>query len=226
MSAAGLSKKTKFGDRTLADIAAMLPGATVVFRRHKLDFCCNGRVALAEAAASKGLSVRELDEELEAVAAFNAPAERPHASGELIDVIQRRYHAAHRRELPELIRLARRVESAHRDHPEVPRGLADLLLSMSIRLEDNMRKEEQVLFPLMRRGGHPMMAHPIAAILAEHDSQGAWLRELERITSDFTPPEDACPTWEALYVGVWKLTDDLTQHIHTENNLLFPQFIN
>lgn len=223
MSATAVHEPT-FAARSLADIAATLPGATAVFRRRKLDFCCGGRVKLAEAAAAKGLPLAELEAELDAIAALALPATRPDETGDLIELIETRYHAVHRRELPELLRLARRVEAVHKGHPAAPQGLADLLESMAGKLDDHMQKEEQVLFPLMRRGGHPMIAHPIAAMLADHDDHGADLREMERLTADFTPPEDACATWRALYVGARKLADDLMEHIHTENNILFPRF--
>ncbi len=95
---------------------------------------------------------------------------------------------------------------------------------MSDELEVHMRKEEQILFPLMRRGGHPMISQPIAIMLAEHDDHGAHLRSLETLTKDFTVPDDACPTWRALCVGAKKLADDLVEHIHLENNVLFPRF--
>lgn len=223
MSQATLTQ-TGFARRTLADIAATLPGATSVFRRHKLDFCCGGRVPLAQAAAECGLAVDELEAELDAVTSLGLPAERPAETLALIDLIETRYHATHRRELPELIRLARRVEAVHKDHPAVPRGIAALLERISGELEVHMKKEELILFPMMRRGGHPMIAQPIAVMLAEHDDHGVQLRELEALTNDFVAPDDACPTWRALYVGVSKLADDLMEHIHTENNILFPRF--
>jgi len=223
MSQATLTR-TGFAERTLADIAATLPGATGVFRRRKLDFCCGGRVPLAQAAAERGLAVDEIAAELEAVAALGLPAVRPEGTAALIDLIENRYHATHRRELPELIRLARRVEMAHKDHEAVPRGIAELLERMSGELEVHMKKEELILFPMMRRGGHPMIAQPIAVMLAEHDDHGTHLRELAALTNDFAAPDDACPTWRALYVGANKLVDDLMEHIHTENNILFPRF--
>ncbi|PPQ38152.1 iron-sulfur cluster repair protein YtfE [Rhodopila globiformis] len=223
MSATAVSEAS-FADRTLADIAASLPGATRVFRRSKLDFCCGGGMSLADAAAAKGLSLAALDSELAGVAALALPPERPDATEDLIALVENRYHAVHRRELPELVRLARRVEAVHRDHPAAPHGLADRLERMVGELEDHMRKEEQILFPLMRRGGHPMISQPIYVMTAEHDEHGAHLRELERLTGGFQVPEDACPTWRALYAGAQKLAEDLMDHIHIENNVLFPRF--
>ena len=220
-----IASSARFADRTLADIAATLPGATGVFRRRKLDFCCGGKVTLSRAAAERGIVLPEVEAELDAVVALGLAAERPETTEDLISLIETRYHAVHRRELPELVRLARRVEAVHKNHAGAPFGIAALLERMSTELEDHMQKEEQILFPLMRRGGHPMIAQPIAMMLAEHDDHGAHLRQLESLTNDFTAPDDACPTWRALYVGVRKLADDLVEHIHTENNVLFPRFV-
>ncbi|HYZ23978.1 MAG TPA: iron-sulfur cluster repair protein YtfE [Rhodopila sp.] len=222
---ATISTEPKFANLTLADIATSLPGATAVLRRNKLDFCCGGRVSLAEAAEAKGLPLADIEAELASIAALTLPPEKPDSTEDVIALIEARYHAGHRRELPELTRLARRVEAVHKAHSAVPSGLADLLETITTELEDHMQKEEQVLFPLMRRGGHPMISQPIAMMLAEHDDHGAHLRRMEALTDDFTPPGDACPTWRALYVGTRKLADDLMEHIHIENNILFPRFL-
>jgi regulator of cell morphogenesis and NO signaling len=216
--------QNSLAERTLGDIASSLPGATAIFRRKKLDFCCGGQATLAEAATAKGLMPEDLEAELQAIAAASGPAPQPVPTDELIDQIESRYHAVHRRELPELVRLARRVEAVHKDNPAVPHGLTDLLERISDELESHMQKEELILFPMMRRGGGPMIAGPISVMLAEHDDHGANLRKLEALTNNFVVPEGACTTWRALYSGVHKFTDDVMEHIHTENNILFPRF--
>lgn len=214
----------RFATRTLADIAAALPGATAVFRRSKLDFCCGGRIPLATAAAAKGLDVDALAAELAAIAELGRPADVPQETGALIDLIETRFHAGHRRDLPELLRLARRVEAVHGAHPQAPRGIAALLQRMGEELESHMQKEEDVLFPMMRYGGHPMIGQPIAVMLEEHDAHGANLHALAQLAHDFVPPQDACPTWRALYAGAQQLTEEVMEHIHLENNVLFPRF--
>jgi len=211
-----------FAGRSVADIAAALPGATAVFRRHKLDFCCGGKAALADAAATRGADLATIERELAALEQPETAA--PADTDGLIDLIETRYHAAHRRELPELIRLARRVEAVHGDRPDAPRGLAGLLEDIAAELGAHMDKEEQVLFPLMRRGGHPMIAHPIGAMRHEHDETGEQLRAVEELTNGGALPEGACNTWRALYAGTRKFADDLMEHIHLENNVLFPRF--
>ena len=208
--------------RTVGEIAARLPGATGVFRRHRLDYCCGGDVALAEAAARRGAALATILADLAALTA--APAAQPQETGALIELIVARYHDTHRRELPELIGLARRVEAVHGGSPDAPAGLAALLAGMESELLHHMVKEEYILFPLMRRGGHPMIAGPIDMVRHEHDGHAMALAELERITGGHEPPEDACNSWRALYAGTRKLAEDLVAHMHLENNVLFPRF--
>ena len=221
----GATIQSDFASRTLADIASTLPGATALFRAEKLDFCCGGRVALVDAMAEKQKDPAPLIGKLEALAASALPSDEPQDVDGMIDMILERFHETHRREAPELVKLARRVEAVHRDHPDAPAGLADHLQHIAVELNSHMEKEEQILFPMMRSGGHPMIGGPISVMLSEHDDHGENLRKLEALTNDFTPPADACTTWRALYAGARKLTDDVMEHIHTENNKLFPRFL-
>lgn len=213
-----------FAGRTLADIAISWPNATAIFRRHKLDFCCNGSVCLRSAVAAKGLSLPDIERELDSIADYARPTPQPLQTSAFIDLIECKFHTVHRRELPELVRLARRVEAVHRHHPAVPRGLADLLERMGHELETHMQKEEVLLFPWLRQGGGPMITRPISAMMAEHEEQSIDLRGLSALTNDFDVPEDGCTTWRALYLGVRKFSGDLIEHIHLENNVLFPRF--
>jgi regulator of cell morphogenesis and NO signaling len=213
-----------FSDRQVADIAANLPGATEVFRAHKIDFCCGGQTSLADAAAKKGLPLAIIETELAKLATAGQPA--PQATPELITHILERYHEVHRRELPELIRLAARVEERHAENAEVPRGLHAALKEAAVALEEHMQKEEQILFPLMLAGGHPMIGGPISHMRHEHDEHGERLANLESLARGFALPPEACSTWRALYTGVRKLIDDVHEHVHLENNVLFPRFGN
>lgn len=212
-----------FADRNIGEIAATLPGATAIFRRHKLDFCCGGGIPLAEAAAKRAAPLGQIEADLAALTPSDAAL--PQSTGALIDLIVERYHATHRRELPELISLARRVERVHAANPDVPAGLSDLLTRMEAELGDHMAKEENVLFPMMRRGGHPMIGQPIAMMRDEHDDHGEHLEAMDRLTHGGVPPAGACNTWRALYAGTRKLAEDLTEHVHIENNILFPRFV-
>lgn len=211
--------------QTLSHLATTIPGATGVFRKYKLDFCCGGAVSLSEAAAAKGLDAATIAAELAALAPTQAEA--PDEPVALIAHILVRYHEVHRRELPELIRLAKRVEAVHGERPDAPKGLAQLLVPFARELDDHMRKEEMVLFPMMEdfignKGGNDFIRHPIAAMRAEHIEAGDTLKQIETFAVE--PPADACPTWRALNAGLAKFCDDLMSHIHLENNILFPAF--
>ena len=209
--------------QAIGQIAVQLPGATAVFRRLKLDFCCGGHVSLDQAASDKGLDLQAVVHEL---SALQRPSELPDLGTptELVEHIIARYHEVHRAQLPELIRMARRVEAVHRDNPNTPHGLADALETMEQELLMHMHKEEAVLFPMLRAGGNSFVSQPIAMMRHEHNDHGAALEHIARLTHDITPPLGACNTWRALYAGLAQLRDDLINHIHLENNVLFPQF--
>mgnify|MGYP002784664723 CR=1 FL=1 len=211
-------------DQPLGQLARTLPGATQVFHEFQLDFCCGGKHSLREAAAGKGLDAQAIAARLEALRGIE--------SGDgcdwtrvpvdvLIDHILNRYHARLREQVPELIRLARRVEQVHGDRPECPRGLAEHLEAMQQELESHMLKEEQVLFPMLMRGMGGLAGGPIAVMRGEHDQHGEELRRLEALTDGITLPRGACNTWRALYLGLATLREELMEHIHLENNILF-----
>lgn len=209
-------------DRTVGEIAVALPGAAAVLRRFKLD-CGDGDTALAAAAAKRGADLADIEQALAAL--DHGPGTSvPDDAGALIDYILTRFHEAHRRELPELVRLAGKVEAVHAEHPDVPRGLAAMLEGLRLGLEEHMQKEEAVLFPLMRRGGHPMIAHPIAQMRRDHEEHCGQLRRLGGIANNFRPPAGACRSWQALYAGAAKFVDDFMEHTHLENAVLFPRF--
>jgi len=210
-------------DQALGQIAVQLPGATAVFRRLKLDFCCGGQISLRQAALDKKLDLPVVLAELTTLERGSEAPETT-APAALIDHILERYHAVHRAQLPELIKMARRVEAVHRDNPQVPTGLADLLEAIEREMLEHMEKEEGVLFPILKAGGNPFVVHPIGMMRSEHISHGAQLDRLNAMTQDATAPEGACNTWRALYTGIAQLNDDLINHIHLENNVLFPQF--
>jgi regulator of cell morphogenesis and NO signaling len=209
--------------QAIGHIAVQLPGATAIFRRHKLDFCCSGHVSLAQATSEKGLSAQAVLDELAAIQRTDAPSEYS-STGALIEHILARYHAVHREQLPELIRMARRVEAVHRDHSLVPSGLVALLEEAEQDLLAHMLKEESILFPMLKNGGNPFVSQPISIMRAEHSNHGLMLEQLMALSNNATPPQGACNTWRALYAGIAQFHDDLINHIHLENNVLFKQF--
>jgi len=212
-------------DQTVGRTALSLPGATRVFHAHHIDFCCGGRITLREAAQRAGLHPDKLVAELEALPAANPDAHdwREASNDALIDHLLTRYHDVHRQQLPELTRMARRVEQVHGERESCPRGLADLLAVIHQEMESHMQKEEQILFPMLRRGLGAQAQGPITVMRHEHDDHGESLEQILVLTDDITPPKGACTTWRALYAGLREFREDLMQHIHLENNLLFER---
>lgn len=215
-----------FLQQSLGQIAREIPGATDVFHDYKLDFCCGGAHTLQEAAAKKGLDPAPIAERLTQLVAQAQQAPRQWGEAdmpELVDHIQSYFHERHRGQLPELARLARRVEAVHRDHPACPAGLTALLTDMESELASHMEREEEILFPLLKDRQYGASHGPIQVMQEEHDHHGENLAQLEALTHDMTPPAGACNTWQALYLGLRAFREDLMQHIHLENNVLFSQ---
>lgn len=215
-------------EQSLGQLARRIPGATGLFDAHQLDFCCAGNRSLRTATESLGIDPQPLVDalkNLEQRAAAQPEQDWSDASDtQLVEHLLVRYHAVHREQLPELIRLARRVEHVHGDRQDCPHGLADHLEAMAQELDSHMRKEEMVLFPMITRGQGGMASMPISAMRSEHDDHGTELRRLAELTHNITSPRDACTTWRALYTGLRSFRDDLIAHIHTENNILFERF--
>jgi regulator of cell morphogenesis and NO signaling len=212
-------------DATLGALAAANPAATRVFLRHKLDFCCGGKRTLDHACAQAGLDPGAIERELgvEATRSDDVRWER-RSSAELCDHIEAHYHAALRRDVPPLIEAARKVERVHAGKPDVPAGLGDVLDELWGEMLSHMGKEESVLFPMFRRGmGGPGLAMPVSVMEREHDEHAEKLARIRALTGNMKAPPHACATWRALYDGLSHLEDELMQHIHLENNVLFAR---
>lgn len=215
--------------QTVAELAALSPAAIRVFEDHGIDFCCGGAKPLAEACREKQVDPAALLAALEA-----ALRAAPPAAGEnwraapleaLIDHILEHHHAYLRAELPRLRGRMAAVRAAHGERDGARLEELDRVLSgLRQELEMHMHKEELILFPAIRRG-EPWIRQPIALMEMEHESAGAALASLRRLTSGYQPPQHACATYRALYSGLEELEKDLHVHIHLENNILFPRAI-
>lgn len=210
--------------QSLADLALRIPAASRIFRKHRLDFCCGGKKSMADACAEAGLDAAAILQEIDSASERSSAADwstRPLA--DLIEHILANYHEAHRREMGDLVELARKVERVHAEKPNVPAGLAALLLGMREAMELHMQKEEQILFPAITRAVGAGLVGPIRQMEAEHDEHGANLRKLRELTGDFVPPPEACTSWRALFLRCEQLEADVMAHVHLENHVLFPR---
>lgn len=210
--------------RTLGEIATRHPSATRVFLRHKLDFCCGGKRTLAEACSEAGLEIGAVERELAEVQsrADDATGWQDRSLAELADHIEAQYHVTLRRDVPALIQAARKVERVHAQKPRVPTGLADELTAFWDELQHHMRKEEDILFPLLRRGARGgAIQMPVRVMQHDHEDHALRLARIRELTDSMEPPPGACATWKALYAGLAALEAELMLHIHLENNILF-----
>ncbi|MFZ1086469.1 MAG: iron-sulfur cluster repair di-iron protein [Terracidiphilus sp.] len=228
--------------QTVREIALEYPSSIRVFEAYGIDYCCGGRKPLAEACAAGNLAVDEV------IVALEAAAQTPSAIGtdwsqasleELSGHIVQTHHAYVKRELPRLAVLAQKVVNRHGATTAELLLIQAALAKLDEELTQHLQKEEAVLFPylvLLERaradgGAKPhgcfgTVAHPIAIMTQEHDAAGALLAEIRHLSHGFTTPDNACPTYHAFFDGLREFERDLHQHIHLENNFLFPRAIN
>ena len=229
-------------ETTVREIALQVPESTRLFERLKIDYCCGGNQPLAEACASAGVDVDNVMGMLAKVTQSLIPDNLDFQNAplpELITHIIDTHHTFTKSEIIRLQALADKVLAAHGgNHPELIH-LDELLTRLCDDLSPHMFKEEQILFPFIvamsaaanqKRVG-PLapfgtVNNPIRMMMREHDNVGEMLRELRLLTSDYEVPADGCISYQTLYQALENLEKDLHQHIHLENNILFPKAVN
>lgn len=221
---------------TVGEFVARAPGLSRLFEQQGIDFCCGGKRPLADVCREKGLDATAL---LQILTAY-MPATTDNASlvsaslTEICNHIEATHHAYVQREISRLTLMAAKVVNAHgQNHPEVLQ-VSQVFATLAAELQDHMAKEERILFPAIRAmeaGDAQAAAHcgtvanPIRVMESEHQNAGDALEKLRQLTHDYTPPADACNTFRAFLDGLREFEQDLHQHVHKENNMLFPRAI-
>lgn len=230
----------KLADKTIREIALEMPATTRIFEELRIDYCCGGNTnfvaACEKANILPGLVEEKISEVLETTGGQNEDELTEQVSpARLIDLIIEKHHAFTRDEIERLTPLMEKVARKHGErHPE----LLDLQANfkrLAADLAPHMEREEVVLFPFIKNleaaqitgSTAPLppfgtVRNPIRMMSLEHDTAGELLKKMRKVSNDYTPPENACPSFQALYFGLEKLEKDLHRHIHLENNLLFP----
>lgn len=227
--------------KTVKDLVMEMPGATRILDGWGIDYCCGGNELLEDACARAGISVDQLVTAVQSNAA-PASAERKDWRFEsltnLANYILEKHHTFTRDEMERLTSLLSKVCSVHgQNHPELIQ-IQHVFSSLRNELTAHMYKEEQILFPYIFQldkavsQGRPApfspfgtVQNPIRMMMFEHDNAGAMLRELRDLSERYTVPPDGCASFRLLYEGLEGFEQDLHQHIHLENNLLFPRAI-
>lgn len=221
---------------TVGELVARQPALSRVFEEVGVDYCCGGKRPLAEACRQKGLDPAAVAARLEQEAARLDDNEYVDAAAmtltELADHIQATHHAYLKQELPRLAQLTAKVSKVHGAKDSRLSQLARIYSEFAADLSAHMMKEEQILFPMIRQidaANHPLsfhcgsIANPIGQMEREHHGAGDALEQFRSLTDDYTPPADACNTWRAMIDGLARLERDMHQHVHKEDNVLFPR---
>jgi regulator of cell morphogenesis and NO signaling len=227
--------------QTVREIALEQPSSIRVFEQFGIDYCCGGRKPLADACAAGNLEIDSVIAALEA-AQMKAHQKVENWAGKSLESLSLHivatHHAYVQRELPRLVLLAQKVVNRHGStKAEIP-AIAAALSQLDVELTQHLAKEEAILFPYVASLEQSVsletarphscfgtVANPIEMMTREHDAAGTLMAEIHRLSGTFTTPEDACPTFHAFYDGLREFEQDLHQHIHLENNILFPRAI-
>lgn len=233
--------------KTIREMALNIPGATRVFERFGIDYCCGGNKPLKEACSAANLQIQQVLDSLESAAAAEHEREKrtmgqPHENwqqaplADLIAHITEKHHKYVKAETIRLRPLFDKVCNVHGiKNPELLNLRTDFH-TLALELSTHMMKEEMVLFPYIERmeeaviGGEPLLPapfgsvnKPVAAMIHEHDSAGQLLRKMRQLSNEYQAPEGACVSYRTLYSALSEFERDLHQHVHLENNILFPR---
>jgi len=230
-------------EKTLKELALESPAATRVFENLGLDYCCGGNQSLDTACVKANLSIHQVLELIEAAeqSAQDRRSDRNWQNEPLTDLINHivgTHHQYVRSEIARLEPLFEKVCRVHgKNHPELLEIRATFE-ALADELTLHLMKEENVLFPYVRRTEESIMEHepalpapfgsvknPVAMMEHEHESAGEALRSMRAASNGYTAPPEACTSYRALYTALAGFEADLHQHIHLENNLLFPRAI-
>jgi regulator of cell morphogenesis and NO signaling len=231
-----------FNDETkVKDIALSNPAARQVFENASLDYCCGGGKSLHEACLHTDVPAEEILNRLRENSEDISPDEANWVSAPLSDLtrhIRERHHRYVREAIARVQPLLEKVGAKHGDnHPEIT-DIQRLFTEVGREMIMHMQKEEQILFPYIDAVERAANAHgsveppffqtvrnPIQAMMKEHDAAGELVKQIRKGSSDYTAPADACPSYQALYQALREFEADLHQHVHLENNILFPRAV-
>ncbi|MDF2948629.1 MAG: ScdA [Sedimentibacter sp.] len=222
----------------IGDIVNAFPKAAEIFKGYKIDFCCGGNRPLIEAIDEQNVNEAELLNKL------NSTYENYEVSSkdknwfdadtdDIIEQILNKHHAYLWSELPVISKLSTTILRVHgQHHPELSK-VHRLFNTLKMELEDHLTKEETIQYPAIKeyqKSGSlddiKKAVEIINDLETEHTGAGNILKELSEITKDYSIPDDVCETFEKTYNKLKELEADIFQHIHLENNILFPRLRN
>ncbi|MCB0569864.1 MAG: iron-sulfur cluster repair di-iron protein [Phaeodactylibacter sp.] len=236
-----MTSEKNFQERTVGELVAEDYRAAEVFKKNGIDFCCGGKKTVGEICMQQGLSADSLEAELAQLGDVAAPTRLNFGDWGLAflsDYIVNVHHSYVLEKIPQIAQYANKVSLAHgHAHPETT-AIAHLFEQLAEELITHLEKEEGILFPYIKRlwsvqEGQGKIApppfgsaaNPIRVMEAEHESAGEAMQEIRRLSGGFTPPDSACNTYRVLYKLLEEFEADLHQHVHLENNILFPKAV-
>lgn len=225
--------------KSLAQIVRNDHRAAGIFEKYNLDFCCKGKRTLKQACTDNELNIEQVLAELDQTQQENnsATAFNPESLSlsQLCEYIVNTHHSYVKKEMPAIFSYLQKVAAKHSErHPEMLK-VFELFAAIKEELELHMQKEEVILFPPIRetenmvKEGKEIIINstyllaPINMMEQEHDHAGSMMAEIKKLTNNYEPPVDACTTFRLSFAALQAFELTLHQHVHLENNILFPK---
>lgn len=225
---------SNLANQTLSAIVTSHHELVPVLEKYSLDFCCRGKRTLADACAEKNISLDELLREMETCTlpshtGIDFPAM---PLEQLIGHILLRHHFYVRQAIPVIEGHIAKVVTKHGERYPYMKKVQELFDAVKEEMLPHLYKEENILFPRIKEvlsaGQEPAIPAayvkaPISVMEHEHDHAGQLMFAIREVTANYTPPADACTTHRVCLDELKAFEDDLHQHVHLENNILFPR---
>lgn len=224
-------------DMTLAQVVKDHPNTIGFLNNLHLDYCCGGHESISIAIKEKGMDVEKFLKELNEVAARPTTAHadvhedidsfKELSVNDMLDDLEATHHVTDRQLMAETEELLNKILIVHYlHHGEMLTKLHHLYAGLKAELEEHFAKEERLVFPLMRQHPHPdkETLDFVKGLEDEHTGAGDIIKEIYQLTDNFTPPADACPTFQRTYQVMESLFDDIFIHIFKENSIAFPEY--
>ncbi|WP_300700093.1 iron-sulfur cluster repair di-iron protein [Bacteroides sp.] len=223
---------------TVGEIVADNFNNAVIFDKYGIDFCCHGSILLPEASKKAGADMEVVIKEIETLVPTTSESIdfKSWPLDLLVDYILKIHHRNIRKQGPEIMKLLDKVCQVHGEKHPILYTVKELFYNSIYDLNSHLDKEELVLFPYIYEMVKAKLDNiaiqefqcgsisaPISVMMAEHDAEGERYRKIEELTKEFTAPEDACDSYRLVLRQLKDFVAALHQHIHLENNIVFPR---
>jgi len=237
---AKITKKSKvLKELTLGEMVTKDIRIAEVFSNYNLDFRSGSTKTFTNACQEKGLDKQLIEQEITNLNYINTDSQLNFDNWELdylADYIVNTHHSFIKNNINIIYDLCKKVSKVHGENHKELIETSTLFKTLVAETRPHMFKEETILFPYIKKlvnsnqNNEPFnkvgtIKNPLRRMMIEHISVETIMKKMRELNNSYTLPEDACSTYQLLFTKLIEFEQDLYQHVHLENNILFPKTI-